>query len=200
MCHPTNQSKNSLERTEADVILQNRPRFILGLFLFLLTVSLQADVPIGYVDSQEIMAKFSEATDAMKKLDTENDKWAMELEKLNNDYKQKQQEMEEQSLLLSEAKKKERQQEIELLSKEIDQFQKSKWGENGEFFKRRESLLKPIFDKINAAISEVAQDRKLEYVFDTVQGNVLYSKEKYNLTEDVIELLEKDTDLLNKGN
>lgn len=182
------------------MILQNRPRFILGLFLFLLTVSLQADVPIGYVDSQEIMAKFSEATDAMKKLDTENDKWAMELEKLNNDYKQKQQEMEEQSLLLSEAKKKERQQEIELLSKEIDQFQKSKWGENGEFFKRRESLLKPIFDKINAAISEVAQDRKLEYVFDTVQGNVLYSKEKYNLTEDVIELLEKDTDLLNKGN
>ena len=70
--------------------------------------TLLAQAKIGYVDSQKILSTFAAALDAQKKLEEENATWDQELKKMNEDFKALQVQLEQQSLLLSEAKKKEK--------------------------------------------------------------------------------------------
>ncbi|MBN1895727.1 OmpH family outer membrane protein [bacterium] len=144
---------------------------------------------IGFVDSQKILTGYEGAQDAMKEIDTENNNWGQELQKMNDHYNTMKEEIEQQSLLLSEAKRKEKAQELENLAKEIQQYRDKKWGEGGDYFRKREEALRPIFDKINQAVATVADDNKIDIIFDSVNGNILYALPKYDMTEDVLEEL-----------
>ena len=149
-------------------------------------------IKIGYVDSQKILAAYPAAADVQKKLESENAGWAEELKKMNEEYKTAEQALDRQSLLLSDAKKKEKEKELKALYTAIQEFQKQKWGEGGEIFKRQEDLLKPVYDKINSVIQRVGEAEGYDYILDTVQGQVLYAKSKYDLTDLVVKELEKE--------
>ena len=163
---------------------------LLALILFVPQAGAQSK--IGFVDSQKILSTYPAAQDANKKLEEENTQWASELQKLDNELKVKEDELEVQSLILSDAKRKEKQDEIKLLKENILKFQNQKWGESGEYFKRQEELLRPVFDRIHQVIAAIADDDGYDFILDTVQGNILYSKEKFDLTDEVLRELEKD--------
>jgi outer membrane protein len=160
--------------------------------LFLLGMNAySADMKIGYIDSQRILATFPPAVDAQKELEAESAKWGQELQKMNEEFRTLQEQLDQQSLLLSEEKKRERAQELQNLALKIQQYQNEKWGEQGEFFKRREELLTPVFDQINEAIKKVGYDDDYDFIFDVVSGNILHAKEKYDLTDRILDELEK---------
>ena len=95
-------------------------------------------------------------------------------------------------MLLSEEKKLERQQELQTLALEAQKYQNDKWGEQGEYFKLREQLLKPIIDKINGVINQVGEEEDYDFIFDTVEGNLVFAKDKFDLTDRILEELEKE--------
>lgn len=148
---------------------------------------------IGYIDSQKILATYAPAVDAEKQLEAENKKWMDSLQKMETDFQTRQEELEKQSLLLSEEKKKEKTQELQQLALEAQQYQNEKWGEQGEYFKLREQLLKPIFDQINVAINVVGEDEGFHFIFDAVAGNLVFAKEEFDVTDKVLQILEKKT-------
>ncbi len=151
----------------------------------------QAQMKIGYIDSQKILSEYQAAIEAQQKLEKESQEWGQELQKMNERFRELQEQLDQQSLLLSEAKKKEKTQELQNLALEIQQYQNEKWGDSGEFFRRREILLKPVFDSINEVIHKLGEDEGYDYIFDTVSGNILHAKQKYDLTEQVLAELEK---------
>jgi outer membrane protein len=65
--------------------------------------------------------------------------------------------LESQSLLLSEDRKQEKQQELQNLYMKIQQYQQEKWGQNGEYFKKEAEVMQPVIDKINKAINKVGE-------------------------------------------
>ncbi len=151
-----------------------------------------AQSKIGYVDSQKILENYPAAVDARKKLEDENIKWSQELQKLNEELKAKESELDIQSLMLSDAKKKEKQSEIRVLKESIQKFQNDKWGKDGEYFKWQEEFMRPVYDRIHEVIAAIAEDENFDYVLDTVQGSILFSKVKYDLTDKVLAELEKE--------
>lgn len=158
------------------------------------SVTVFAQLKLGYVNSQKILLTYPAAIDAQKKLDAENNKWGQELQKMEEEFKSIQETLEQQSLLLSDAKKQERQQELQNLYVNIQQFQNEKWGENGEFFTRKEEFFLPIIEKINTAIHKIGEEGEYDFVFDAATGNILHTKEeKYDLTDQILEELEKET-------
>ena len=170
---------------------------VLSVVALLLSLSLSATLvfaqaKIAYVDSKRVLDTYTAAQDAQKLLDEENTKWANELKKLDAELNAKEEELEVQSLMLSEAKKKEKQDEIKLLKTNIMTYQDQKWGQNGEYFRKQEEILRPVYDKIHQVIATVAEDEGYDLVLDTVQGTILYGKEKFDLTDRVISELEKD--------
>jgi len=147
---------------------------------------------LGYINSQQILAQYKEAQDAQEQLDKINREWEAEGRELQNQFQELGQQLESQSLLLSEERQQEKQAELQALYQKIQQFQNDKWGENGEFFRKQEELMKPVYDKINAAIKKVGEEERFDYIFDIVAGNIVYaSPSQEDLTEFVIEELEK---------
>ncbi len=147
---------------------------------------------IGYIDSRKILSNYKEAQDAQERLDKINREWQEEARELQRQFQELGDQLESQSLLLSEERKQEKQQELQNLYLKIQQFQDDKWGQNGEYFKKNQEIMQPVIDKINAAIKKVGEEQGFDLIFDTVAGNILYASPKMpDLTDVVLEELEK---------
>lgn len=151
-----------------------------------------AQLKIGYVDSQKILANYKESIDAQKKLDAQNAKWQQEMQDMQKQLKGLQDQLDAQKLLLSDAKKQEKQQEIQDLYLKIQKFQMQKWGQQGELYQLNQKLMQPIIEQINQIITKIGDEEKFDYIFDTVQGNIVYANKKQpDLTDRVLEKLNK---------
>ena len=112
---------------------------------------------------------------------------------MQDNLKRLQEQYESQSLLLSDAKKREKEQEIQNLIMKLRQFQQQKYDpQTGEIYKKQAELLQPVYDKINAVIKKIGEDEKYDLVLDTASGNILYVGDAIkDLTDRVLEELNK---------
>jgi len=173
----------------------------IGLVVLIITISTGSVFAqkIGYINSQQILANYKEAQDAQERLDKINKEWEAEARAMQTQLQEMGEQLQSQSLLLSEERQREKEQEMQTLYMKIQQYQSEKWGQTGEFYKKQDEVMKPVFDKINAAIKLVGDDERYDYVFDTVAGNIVYaSPNQVDLTELVIEELEKGLDSTTK--
>ena len=82
---------------------------------------------------------------------------------------------------------------MEDLKRRAQQYQNDKWGEQGEAFRKQQELLKPIVDRVQAVIDRIAEEEDYDYIFDSVAGNMLFVKPKFDITDDVVSELEKES-------
>lgn len=163
--------------------------FVIAL-LFVYSATLNAQLKIGYVDSDTIMEQIPDAQDAQKKLDGMIVDWQNELTKLENDWQTKYDDYENRKLIMSDLKRIEVEKELVSLEDQIANFRQSKFGVNGELFKQQEEIMKPVQNKVFNAIQDVAVDLDLDFVFDR-SGDIifLYTKEEHDITNLVLEKL-----------
>jgi len=161
--------------------------------LVLTSVGHAQGLKMGYIDSRKILATYKEALDAQKKLDDLNAQWEREARTMQQELKDLEDQLEKQSLLLSDEKKQEKLQEIQNKYIKFQQFQQEKWGQpSGEFFKRQQELMGPVIDKINTVIDKIGEAEKFDYIFDTINANIVYVNPKQpDLTDRVLEELNK---------
>jgi len=152
-----------------------------------------AQSKLGYIDSQKIIESYKEAQDAQKQLASLNEQWQLEAKNMQQDLQEKQDQLESQSLLLSEEKKSEKAQEIQNLYISFQQFQQQKWGQQGEVYVKQKEFMQPVYDKINTAIRRLGAEDKYDYIFDVVAGGILY------VSEGQADLTQRVLDELNKG-
>ncbi len=166
--------------------------FSLLLFSIFISFGLfaQPAAKIGYVDSDYILSQIPEFKAAQNELDKTSLQWQKdietkfaEVEKLNKAYQA-------DAILLTDEMKKKREQEIATREKEAKEFQKQKFGVDGELFKKRQELVKPIQDKVYNAIKSVAEKKGLGFILDkSGQLTILYVNPKYDASDDVLEML-----------
>ena len=152
-----------------------------------------ADVKIGYIDSNEIMSKFEEVRQVQVDLEKEQRKLQSEMEGLIQQLDSLKQEYDRQRLLMSDARRQEKEQDLIKKEQKIQQFQMEKFGPEGEIYKKQNQLLKPVLTKIDEAIQEVGKRQGYDYILDAVGGAIVYALDSNNLTEDVMEELRKST-------
>ncbi len=147
---------------------------------------------IGYINSQKILREYKEAQDAQKKFDEINAGWEAQVREMQRQLQELSDQLESQSLLLSEQRKQEKQQEIQNLYMSIQQFQMEKWGQNGEAFRKERELMEPIINAVTAVIKKIGEAEGFTYIFDGVNGNIVYAApDQPDLTDRVIEELNK---------
>jgi outer membrane protein len=164
--------------------------FSLFIFLPLLSFVSNAQLKIGYVDSDTIMDNYPDVQDARQKLDALIQEWQAELRKLESDLKTKQDDYDKRKLIMTEQTSAEVMAEITKLEKEISDYRDKKFGANGELFQKQNELMKPVQNKVFTIIQQVATEEELDFVFDR-SGDIifLYAKPEYDLTAKVIERL-----------
>ena len=159
---------------------------LLVLFI-VLTSSTSYAQKYAFIDSQYILDNISEYKAAQQQLDQLSISWQKEIEakyavidKLYKDYQAEQ-------ILLTEDMKKKRELEITNKEKEVKEFQKAKFGYEGELFKKKQELIKPLQDKIYNAVKKIATDQSYAVIFDKSGDlTMLYTNSKYDKSDEVL--------------
>ncbi|MCH7680911.1 OmpH family outer membrane protein [candidate division KSB1 bacterium] len=152
-----------------------------------------AQLKLGYVNSQQVLEKFKDALDVKKQLAELNTQWESEARNMQREIQKLQEELESQSLLLSDQRRQEKVQEIQTLGQKYQLFLQTKWGQQGEGVKKEVELLQPVYEKINTAIKKIGEAEGYQYIFDVVAGNILYaSDDQPDLTEKLLAELNKE--------
>jgi outer membrane protein len=156
----------------------------------LFTISVQAQLKIGYIDSDFIRKQLADFQDVDKRMDTYVKEWNDEIAKIDKTWKDKFDDYDKRKLLLSDQKRVELETELQGLEKKMRELQQTKYGPSGEFQKKQEELLKPVLEKVNKAVKKVATENNLDFIFDR-SGDILfiYAKEEYDVTNLVLEKL-----------
>jgi outer membrane protein len=150
-----------------------------------------AQLKIGYVDSDAIMAKLPDAQDAQQKIDAFVQEWQDEIDKMQKEWKTKYDDYEKRKLIMSDERRISTEKELVALEKQIADYRQKKFGVEGELFKKQDELMKPVQNRIFNAIQEVAKENEFDFVFDR-SGDIvfLYAKEEYDATNLVLEKLQ----------
>lgn len=144
----------------------------------------------GYVDTDYILGKMPEYGQAQAELAKLTDTWQKEISAQKLDIDKMYRTYQAEEVVLTEAMKKKRQDEILLKEKELKDYEAKQFGFEGQLFKKRIDLNKPAQDKIFDAIEKVAKLKKLDMVFDR-NGDLtlLYASPTHDYTEYVMEEL-----------
>lgn len=157
--------------------------FLLSSFGF----SQGAAAKFGYVDTDYILGQIPEYKAAQNELDKTSVSWQKEIEVRFADIDKLYKAYQADAILLTDDMKKKRENEIMNKEKEVKDLQKQRFGVDGELFKKRQELVKPIQDKVYNAIKAVAEKKGLGFILDkSGQIAILYANVKYDISDDVL--------------
>jgi len=142
------------------------------------------------VDMEYIMKNIPSYETANEQLNQVSKKWQSEVEiklqEVQTMYKNYQTEL----VFLSEDMKVKREEEIVAKEKAAQELKRSYFGPEGELYKKRESLMKPIQDEVYTAIQEISKEKDLELVFDKSSAmSVLFTSPKLDVSDAVLQKL-----------
>lgn len=158
--------------------------------IFVLSGTAQQGAKFGYVDSDYILSQIPEYKAAQNELDKTSAQWLKEIELKFAEVDKLSKAYQADAILLTDEMKKKREQEIATREKEAKDLQKQKFGVDGDLYKKRQELVKPIQDKVYNAIKAVAEKNGLGFILDkSGQVTILYANSKYDRSDDVLELL-----------
>jgi outer membrane protein len=166
--------------------------FVIALVaVFAAPLTLHAQDKIVYIDSYRIRLEYKEFLDAQTQFNKEVEQWNAEVEAGQKDIEALEAELAKQSLILSDAKKKEREAEIETKKATWQKLANDIFGPDGRAEKRNTELTKPLLDKINTVLEKIALQEGYAIVLDNVNGNIAYAKKELDITDRVLEELDK---------
>ena len=154
--------------------------------LFLVT-SISYSQSFAYVDTEYILENIPDYKDAQGELDKLSIEWQKQLERRYSEIDKMYKNYQAEQILLTEDMKVKREDEIIKKEKAAKEYQKKKFGVDGELFQKRKELVKPVQDKVYKAISDIAGYKKLGVVLDKSSAlTMLYTNPKYNISDDVL--------------
>lgn len=158
---------------------------IIGLMSF--SLNAQRGVRIGYIDTEYILQNVPEYQEASTQLNKKVQDWKIDIEKKLSVIAQKKKELENESVLLTKELYEERLEDISFEEAEILDYQQKRFGPNGDMIIQKRQLIEPIQDQIFAAVQQIAETKKFDFVFDKSADVVmLYSAERYDISEQVL--------------
>jgi len=153
----------------------------------LLLVTVSNAQRYAVIDSKYILDKLPDYKEAQKQLDQFSEQWQQEIDqkqalvdKMFKDYDAEQ-------VMLPDALKKKREDELYNKEKELRDLQKKRFGFEGDLFKKRQELIKPIQDKVFNAVQKLAVEKQYDFILDKSEGiTVIFADPKLDKSADII--------------
>lgn len=158
--------------------------------VFILTTAMAAAQKYAFVDSEYIRKNIPAFNTAQDQLNNLSEKWEKEVADGYAVVEQMYKSYQNEAILLSQDMKIKREEAIISKEKEMKELQNKYFGMEGELFKKREELVKPIQDEILRAIKTIAAEGSYAVIFDSAAGgNILFANPKFDISDQVLEKL-----------
>jgi outer membrane protein len=159
--------------------------------LFVALGSAQAQVKLGFVNTETIVQQMPEFKDIDAKLRTIQSAYADTLRAMEINYKTRLEAYQkQQSMMTADARTKEEDQ-LRGIAEQYQQYQQDRLGPQGKLAQRQAEFIQPIRDKVRAAIEKVARDEKLSGVMEN--SVMIYFDSKLDITYKVLDNLRRGT-------
>lgn len=145
---------------------------------------------VAYVDMQYILKNLPQYETANEQLSMISKRWQKEIDALTQEARLLETNYQTEQIFLSPDLKKKREEEILQKQNEALELKRKYFGKDGELFKKREALIRPIQDEIYQAIQEIAGDKKYDVVKDrSADPALIYMSSKLDISDQVLQKL-----------
>ncbi len=162
-------------------------KFLLIASVMLVAFASQAQGRYAIIDTKYILDKMPEYKDAQKRLDDIAIDWQKEIDNLQTELDKMYRDFEAEQVMLSDDLKKKREDQLFLKEKSLRDLQRKRFGFEGDLFRKRQELVKPVQDKVYNAIQKLAVQRSYDFILDKSEGiTVIFADPKLDKSEDVL--------------
>ena len=141
----------------------------------------------AYVDTEYILGQIPEYKSAQAELDKISIQWQKEIEAKYAEIDKMYKAYQAEQILLTDDMKKKREADIIAKEKDAKDLQKQRFGVDGELFKKRQELVKPIQDKVYNAVQKLASSKGYDIIFDkSADLSVFFADSKIDKSDDVL--------------
>jgi len=142
------------------------------------------------IDSKFILTKIADYSDAQRRLNEFSSLWQQEIDQRQTALDKMYKDYDAEMIMLTEVLKKKREDEIFNKEKELRNLQKKRFGFEGDLFKKRQELIKPIQDKVYNAVQKMAVEKQYDFILDKSEGiTVIFADPKLDKSEEVLKYL-----------
>ncbi|MDR2954094.1 MAG: OmpH family outer membrane protein [Prevotella sp.] len=160
------------------------------ILLFALFIGLSAS---GYaqkfalIDMDYILKNISSYETAQEQLEVMSQKWQGEVEKKQQDVKNLYKSYQTDLVFLSPEQKTQRENAIVEQEKNLQELNRKYFGPEGELFKQREALVKPIQDDVYEAVKEISEVKGYQLILDRASAeSVIFASPRIDISNEVL--------------
>ncbi|MEK6151887.1 OmpH family outer membrane protein [Flavobacteriaceae bacterium 3-367] len=167
--------------------MKTKVLLILTAVLFSSLSYAQRGVRIGYVDMEYILENVEEYRDASDQLETKVQRWKVEIEQKQSVVDQMKKDLMAEKVLLTDELVTEREEEIQILEKEMLEYQQDRFGPQGDLVVQKRLLIQPIQDQVFNEVQKIGANKKYDFIFDKSADVVmLYSQKRHDISDLVL--------------
>ena len=145
---------------------------------------------VAYVDMQYILRNLPQYETANEQLNMISKRWQRDIEQAENEAQVLATNYQTEQIFLSDEMKERREAEILAKEQEVLELKRKYFGQGGEWYKKREALLKPIQDEVYTAIQDIANEKRYDVVKDrSSEPSLIYMSSKLDISDQVLEKL-----------
>jgi len=160
----------------------------------LLPAAASAEIKLAFIDSDRIFSGYSKTQEVQQAFNREVQEISKQAREMKAEIDSLQKKLDQQSPMLSEAKRDEQSEVIQKKIGSYESFVQSNWGPSGKISKLNEEYLKPIVDRVHGLVAEIAAEEGYTLVLDAAGGNVVYGDKSLDLTDRVLVGLKEQDD------
>ncbi len=139
------------------------------------------------IDTKYILNKMPDYTSADKKLQDIGEQWQKEIDTKQAELDKMYKNYDAEQFMLTEELKKKRETELFNKEKEVRDLQKKRFGYEGDLFKERQKIVKPIQDKVYNAVQKIAVARGYDFILDKSEGiTVIFADPKLDKSDEIL--------------
>ena len=147
-------------------------------------------ISVAYVDMQYILKNLPQYETANDQLNMISKRWQKDIDAAQQEAQILATNYQTEQIFLSAEMKQRREEEILAKEQEVLELKRKYFGQDGEWYKKRESLLKPIQDEIYNAIQDIANEKRYDVVKDrSAEPSLIYMSSKLDISDQVLEKL-----------
>jgi outer membrane protein len=164
---------------------------LLSITAFLLVAGFSANAQrYCIIDSKYILDRMTDYKDAQTALDRQSKVWQTEIDNRMAEVDRMYKSYQAERAMLSDEVRKRREDEIMEKERSAKELQKQRFGYEGDLFKQRQQLVKPIQDRVYNAVQKVATSKGYDVVLDKAGGVTLfYANPTLDRSDDVLKQL-----------
>jgi outer membrane protein len=124
---------------------------------------------------------------AQTKLDELAIAWQKEIDNLQTELDKMYRDFEAEQVMLVDDLKKKREDQLFVKEKALRDLQRKRFGFEGDLFKKRQELVKPVQDKVYNAVQKMAMQRAYDFILDKSEGiTVIFADPKLDKSEEIL--------------